>query len=173
MKLLSQNKTRTLPTLVVLLLAAWYFYRLTQQVGTERIEITSNGAVVGVLEANKSGEAELRLMGKNGEVMTITPAGITARNDQGVAFTLQNRPSGDGAYGPGLTLFDGVGGAENRAALYLSKGSPFLTFSSYHSIGENSRRATTNLLMHGTSETAFLEVQDKDGNVTWKSYDER
>lgn len=160
-------------TVLVMLVLLWLVYKSNQQGRTDRIEITNNGHTVVVLEANKDGDAELRMIGKDGQVMTITPAGITGWNKYGTSFQLQNGgPSRDALYGPGLMLFDNVGMGENRAALYLSKGSPFLTFTSHYTKNgpEGKERHTVdNLLMQGTSETASIVLKDKSGNAIWHS----
>src|SRR5690606_34912840 len=144
MKLLPQRKKFDgLSIVIVVCLLVYIWYSLKDEVRAEKIELTSNGKTVAVINTNEDGEPELKLIGKDGQSILITPAGISAWGKTGrTSFNLQTGSTSENISGPGLTLFDS--GGENRAAMYLSEGSPFLTFSSYDSIPNGGRRYSTN-----------------------------
>lgn len=166
-----KDTLQILQTALIICMLVIILWRSQDKVRTGHIELSSNGNAVAVLKTNSEGDAELQLMGKDGRSVHVTAAGITGWTKDGkISFQLLNGTTAGGSpdASPGLTLFDDNG--ENRAAMYLSEGSPFLIFGSYRDMAnKQGREYATQLIMHGTSETASVETFDKSGNVVWTS----
>lgn len=150
--------------LAVLILFMWF--RPDDKVRAEQIELTRNGTPVGLMRVKDNGQPEIQLIGSNSS-LSITPTGIVAFDDMGhQKFYLSTGKAGHELSGPGLYFSDSLG--ESRAAMYLSGGSPFLTFNS-HRNSEMGREYVSNLTMHATTQTAYIQLYDKDGKPTWQA----
>lgn len=151
---------------VLFLLLIMSNYRDT--VRTSKIELTSNGKPVAFLTTNDSGDPELKLYGTNGNILVIRPDGISGLDDMMKhTFDLQSGgPRRNKESGPRLSFSDSTG--LSRASMYLYDGDPYFTFN-YNRPKDHGLAYETKMMMYGTSDTAYIQLYDKDRKVIWSA----